>query len=166
MATTGQGGFCPRPISGTTDCAPHVVEAQTLFISEVIRGKWMTIPVGEAHFFPDFELCELPLVRPGQLLGNEGGGSAGKKPGKKPGAVAVVRGLRASRGAGRHSRIGRGRWCGNAARWCRRERTIWEGALQRERIRERQIRRVTRRPTVLDIPVPARRSSVTRWRLP
>jgi len=26
-----------------------------LFSSEVIRGEWMTIPAGEAQFFPDFE---------------------------------------------------------------------------------------------------------------
>ena len=54
----------------------HVVEAQTLCISEMIRVKWMTIPAGEGQFIPDFEpgasclLCDLGsyLCRNGTLF--------------------------------------------------------------------------------------------------
>jgi len=38
------------------------------FHKRMIRGKWLTIPAGEAQFFLDFEP---PLVRPGQLRQSE-----------------------------------------------------------------------------------------------
>ena len=48
--------FYPRPVSGTTDCAPfHVVEAssikaQPLLGTEVICGKWMTSRLDKGSF--------------------------------------------------------------------------------------------------------------------
>ena len=51
--------FCKRLTVPLFD----VVEAQPPFGMEVIRGKWMTIPVGQRQFFEGFRAeCQLPLV--------------------------------------------------------------------------------------------------------